>query len=533
MQNRKTLLRKILAPCLLFTSAISLTAAQTPKAAPRPAARPAAAAHGRPKLVLGIVIDQFRYDYLTRYRSEYTGGFNRLLTRGAVFTDANYEHAPTVTAVGHSTFMSGAFPCVSGIAGNEWFERGSGKVVTSVSDDSVQLLGAPGGGGASPRRLLGSTLGDELKIATKGKARVIGISLKDRSAILPVGHMADGAFWLDAKTGAIVSSTYYFPELPGWVKDLNASKPADRYSGYAWSGPALPKAGEKGFYAAIAATPVGNDIVETIAERAVISERLGKRDTTDLLAVSFSSNDYVGHAFGPDSQEAHDTAVLTDKTLDRLFKFLEAQVGMQNVLVVLTADHGVAPLPELTAERKIGGGRMPARAVQDAVQAALELKFGKGKWIANAGGEAIYLDHEIIRQKKRDAAEVERVAADAARGVAHVARVYTREQLTEERAMDDAIGRRVQNGFNAERGGDLVVVLEPYWVYGAKGTTHGTPYNYDTHVPILFMGPGIRAGRYNRPAKPNDIAPTLATLLDVEIPSGSAGRVLDEMLNER
>jgi predicted AlkP superfamily pyrophosphatase or phosphodiesterase len=494
------------------------------------AAAPPAIAPHKPKLVLAIAIDQFRYDYLTRYRSEYTGGLNRLLTKGAVFTDANYEQAPTVTAIGHSMFLSGAFPCVSGIAGNEWFDRASGKSVTSVSDDSVKLLGGSSEGGASPRRLLVSTVGDELKIASGGKSHVIGISLKDRSAILPAGHMADGAFWIEGKTGNIVSSTYYFPELPAWVKDLNGSKPADKYSGLFWVGGKLPTAAEPGFYAALPATPFGNELIELIAERAIASEKLGKQEATDVLAVSFSSNDYVGHAYGPDSPEAHDTAVLTDKLLDKFFRYVEAHVGMQNVLVVLTADHGVAPLPEVSIQRRIGGGRMPATIVQDTVQAALEQRFGKGKWILNAAGESIYLDRELIRQKKHDSAEVERVAAEAARSVPHVARVFTSEQLTAGRAMDDAIGRRVQNGFNSVRGGDLVIILEPYWIYGARGTTHGTPYNYDTHVPIIFMGAGIKPGRYNKRVAPNDIAPTLATMLDVEIPSGSSGRVLDEML---
>jgi predicted AlkP superfamily pyrophosphatase or phosphodiesterase len=454
---------------------------------------------------------------------------NRLLTKGAVFTNANYEHAPTVTAVGHSTFLSGALPCVSGIAGNEWFDRASGKIVTSVSDDSVKLLGGSEGG-ASPRRLLVSTLGDELKIASNGKSHVIGVSLKDRSAILPVGHMADGAFWVEGKTGNIVSSTYYFPELPAWVKDLNGSKPADKYSGLFWVAGRLPTLADPGFYAALPATPYGNELIELIAERAIASEKLGKQEGTDVLAVSFSSNDYVGHVFGPDSAEAHDTAVLTDKLLDKFFRYVEAQVGMQNALVVLTADHGVAPLPELSIQRKVGGGRMPPTIVQDTVQAALDQQFGKAKWILNASGDAIYLDRELIQQKKRSRGEVEAVAAEAARGVPHVARVFTSQQLTAGRAMDDAVGRRVQNGFNSARGGDLVIVLEPYWIYSAKGTNHGTPYNYDTHVPIIFMGAGIKPGRYDKRAAPNDIAPTLATMLDVEIPSGSSGRVLDEML---
>src|SRR5216684_2370664 len=390
--------KKTLALILLLVVAL---AAAAPATAPR-----------KPKLVLAIAIDQFRYDYLTRYRGEYTGGLNRLLTKGAVFTNANYEHAPTVTAIGHSTFLSGALPCVSGIVANEWFERASGKKVTSVTDDSVKLLGGSSEGGASPRRLLVSTLGDEMKIASGGKTHVIGISLKDRSAILPVGHMADGAFWVEAKTGAIVSSTYYFPDLPAWVKDLNGSKPADKYAGLEWAGHKMLQAGGDGFYASLPATPFSNEIIELIAERAIVSEKLGKHENTDLLAVSFSANDYVGHAFGPDSPEAHETAVRTDKLFDKFFRYLEAQVGMQNVLVVLTADHGAAPLPELSIERRIGGGRMPsATVVADAVQAALDQRFGKAKWILYSAAEAMYLDRALMRQKKLDSGEVERVAA--------------------------------------------------------------------------------------------------------------------------
>ena len=326
------------------------------------AAQPAIAPR-KPKLVLAIVVDQFRYDYLTRFRSEYTGGLNRLLTRGAVFANANYEQAPTVTAIGHSILMSGAMPSVSGIIGNEWFEPASGKRVTSVEDDSVKLLGGSSEGGASPRRLLVSTVGDELKIASGGKSRVIGISLKDRSAILPAGHMADGAYWIEAKTGNVVSSTYYFAELPAWIKDLNASKPADKYSGAAWLGHTLLKFGEAGYYASLPPTPFSNELIELIAERAIAAEKLGQRQVTDLLTVSFSGNDYVGHEYGPDSPEVRYTAVRTDKVMEKLFSYLETSVGMQNVLVVLTADHGVAPLPELSIERRMGGGRMPVRTV--------------------------------------------------------------------------------------------------------------------------------------------------------------------------
>jgi hypothetical protein len=478
-----------------------------------------------PKLVLAIVVDQFRYDYLTRFRSDYHAGLKRLLTDGAVFTNARYEHYPTVTAVGHSTFLSGATPSMSGIVGNEWYDRETGKVVASVSDDSVKLLGASGEG-ASPRRLLVSTLGDELKMAVSG-GKVIGISLKDRSAILPAGHMADGAYWFDPRSGNFVSSTFYFPELPAWVAACNASRPADKYQGAHWLDRTLPA--DTSVYAALEGSPFGNELVESFAERAIQVEKLGQRNVTDLLAVSFSANDYVGHAAGPDSPEVKEMSIRTDRVFGKLFSFLDAAVGMGNVLVVMTADHGVAPVPEVNAARRMPGGRMPQGVVRKAVEAALTGKYGPGQWILSPSDAAFYFNQDLIRQKKLDAGEVERTAADASRRVAHVFRVYTREMLLNG-AVDVQVGRRVMNGFYAPRSPDLYVLLEPYWLYGTKGTTHSTTFSYDAHVPVVFMGPGIKAGRFDQPISVNDVAPTLATYLDIETPSGSVGRCLAEIL---
>ena len=477
-----------------------------------------------PKLVLAIVVDQFRYDYLTRFRGDYHVGLKRLLTEGAVFTNARYEHYPTVTAVGHSTFLSGATPSMSGIIGNEWYDRETGKTVTSVSDDAVKLLGAAGEG-ASPRRMLVSTVGDELKMAGGG-GKVIGISLKDRSAILPAGHMADGAYWFDPRAGNFVSSTYYFPELPAWAAAYNATRPADKYRGAHWLDHTL--AADTSVYAALEGSPFGNELVESFAERAIQSEKLGQRMVTDLLAVSFSANDYVGHAVGPDSPEVKEISIQTDRAIGKLFSFVDSTVGMGNVLVVFTADHGVAPVPEVNTARRMPGGRMPQGAVRKAVEAALAGKFGEGKWILAPGETAFYFDSDLIRQKKLDAAEVERTAADAARGVAHVFRVYTREMLLHD-AVDLQVGRRVMNGFYPPRGPDMYVLLEPYWLYGTKGTTHSTTFSYDAHVPVIFMGPGIKAGRFDQAIAVNDVAPTLATYLDIETPSGSVGRCLAEI----
>jgi hypothetical protein len=484
-----------------------------------------AAAPKKPKLVVAVVFDQFRYDYLTRFRSEYHSGFERLLTQGAVFTNARYEHFPTVTAIGHSTFLSGATPAISGIIANDWYDREEGKTVTSVSDSKTQLLGGSGPG-SSPHRMLVDTVGDELKMS--GNSRVIGISLKDRAAILPAGHMADGAYWFDTKTGNFVSSTYYFADLPGWVKDFNASRPADAYKGVTWLTRTMPAEPAR-LYSAIDASPYGNEMVEKMAERALEAESLGKHDNTDLLAVSFSSNDYVGHAYGPDSPEVHDISVRSDVLLEKLFQAIDKQVGLDNVIVVMTADHGVAPTAEANAARKMPGGRMPLGIVSKTVQAAMVAKYGDGNWIVSNAEHSIYLNWLLMAEKKIDVAEAERIAAQAALTIPHVFRVYTREQLMSGGALEDQVGRRVMNGFYVRRGPDVEVLLEPYWVFSQTGATHGTTFSYDAHVPVIFMGAGIKPGRYYESIAVNDIAPTLATILDVETPSGSVGRVLAEM----
>jgi hypothetical protein len=492
----------------------------------------AARAAEKPKLIVAIAVDQFRYDYLTRFRSEYKEGLDRLLMRGAVFTNARYEHFPTVTAIGHSTFLSGATPSMSGIVGNDWFDRESGKNVTSVSDDSVKILGGAGEGGASPNRLLVSTLGDELKMSNGSRSRVIGVSIKDRSAILPSGHMGDGAFWFDAKSGNFVSSTFYFAALPAWVTEFNAARPGDKYKGAVWMNRKYPSEADEKLYRTLPDSPFGNELIEAFAEGAVAGEKLGQRGTTDILTVSFSSNDYVGHELGPDAPEVHDISVRTDQVIGKLFQFLDGKVGMQNVLVVLTADHGVSPIPEVNQARKMPGGRMPGRIVRDTVQTALTKKYGAGEWISSPSEHSLYLNLDLIGEKKLTRAEVNEAAAEAALTIPHVFRVYTREQLMKGTAMDDQVGRRVAYGFYVRRSADVFILLEPYWMFSAHGTTHGTTFSYDAHVPVIFMGPGIKAGRFDQPIAVNDIAPTLATLLDVETPSGSVGRVLAEIFEK-
>ncbi|PYQ13328.1 MAG: hypothetical protein DMF80_15595 [Acidobacteria bacterium] len=504
-----------------------LLAAATASPAVRPSPAPAAAP--RPKLVLALAIDQFRYDYLTRFRAEYTGGLHRLLERGAVFTQARFQHFPTVTAIGHSTYMSGALPAVSGIIGNDWYDRATGRSVTSVSDPAEKILGGAGEG-ASPRRMLVSTVGDELKIATGSRARVIGLSLKDRSAVLPAGHMADGAFWYDPQTGLFVSSTFYFAALPDWVAGFDAGRPADAFRGARWAGGSLPPEAGPALYGAVYSSPFGNELLEALAERAVEAERLGQRGETDLLTLSFSSNDPVGHEHGPDSAEVRDVSLRTDKTLGRLFAFLEARVGMRSVLVVLTADHGVAPAPEVEAARRMPGGRLAVGSVRQAVQAALAGRWGEGQWVVSPSDHSIYLNRKLIADKKLDLDELQDAARDAAETLPHVLRAFTLHELLSGAAAGDPLGRTLVNSVQAQRSADVQVLVDPYWMFAATGTTHGSVFGYDTHVPVIFMGPGIRPGIYRREVTVNDVAPTLAEILGVETPSGAAGRVLDEVL---
>jgi predicted AlkP superfamily pyrophosphatase or phosphodiesterase len=521
---------------LAISLALLANAAYTPAAAP-----------SKPKLVVAIIIDQFRYDYLNRFRSDYHGGLDRLLTSGADFTNAFYAQVPTVTAVGHSIFMSGAMPSVSGIVGNAWYDRDEHQIVTSVCDWTATVVGGHQGekgsrctdsDPASPKRLLVTTVGDELKEVSP-KSRVIGISIKARAAILPSGHRADGAFWLDDTTGNFISSSYYLSDLPAWAKAFNDRKLPAKYVNQKWPGfpnwsfAAAPGSPEP--YAKLPASPWGNELIEEFAEQSIAGEQLGQRGVTDLLTVSFSSNDYIGHRVGPDAPEVRDMAIRTDQVLAKLFRAIDEKVGMENVIFVLSADHGVAPVPD--PRERMPGGYLTAH-LEDVVLSALNQRFGKADWLLpSGGGEGLYFSREAMENAKNQdgtrASEKDiylvAKAAIFAEPKLHVARVYSRQQL-DNGVAGDFIASAEMNGYFPRRSGDLSVVFESGYIPGTIGTTHFSPYAYDRHVPVLFMGPGIRPGRYNASIEPNDIAPTLATMLDLQTPSGSSGRVLTGML---
>ena len=544
----------------------------------------------RPRLVLLIVVDQFRYDYLERFGDLFgPNGFRRLMRDGASWTQSNYDHMPTYTAPGHGTMMTGAYPAESGIIGNEWLDRATGKRITSVSDDTVKLLGGnPNDPASSPSRLMASTVGDELRLATNDRAKVIGISVKDRSAILPAGRHANAAYWFNWLTGTMVSSTYYFNQLPAWVINFNNTKPADKYFGAKWervlpeseylkrAGPDDPKwedvsnawtpdtntfphtitggvstPGQK-FYTALDYSPFTNEILVSFAEGAIVNEHLGEDDDTDVLTVSFSANDYVGHRFGPYSQEVMDVTLRTDRNIATLLDFIDSRIGLANTLVAFTADHGVSPIPEHAAALGLGGGRIPFDAVMGKIQAAISARYnpqGKkpdptadyllqfqeaGSWRQWFINNNLYFNYDALKRDGIDVEEFSQVVVRAALSVPGIARCFSRLQLLRgATSVTDPIERRALHGFYPARSGDVVMVAEPYkYIAETITATHGSPYSYDTHVPTIIMGPGVNAGRYLEAATPADIAPTLSALLRITAPSNSTGRVLIEALKK-
>jgi Type I phosphodiesterase / nucleotide pyrophosphatase len=494
------------------------------------------------RLVLLLTVDQFRFDYLTRFREAYDAGIARLAREGAVFLNAHLEHYPTVTGPGHAAFASGAMPSTSGIIGNDWFDRESGKSVTSVSDEGVRQLGGSTRISASPHRLQVTTIADEVKLAARARAatvtpRTIGISLKDRSAILPVGRTADAAYWFDTASGEFVSSTFYLEALPLWVRQFNDRKLGTTYAGKPWpflAAPAtarsLPSTTDTRLHSAIYASPFGNELLVRLAEATIDAEQLGQRGVVDVFSVSFSSNDSVGHTYGPDSAEVRAISLQTDRAIGALLAALDKRIGLERVLVVFTSDHGVAPLPEVLAAQRLPGGRLAQDDLFGPIRKALEDRFGPGQWILATAGSSPYLNYGLMKDREIDPASVRAVAATAAASIPQVARVYTRDQLLRGNVPSDTVSRRVLQSFHPQRSGDLEILLHPFWIRQQSGTTHGTPYPYDSHIPLVFFGHGIRPGQYAQHVALNDVAATLATMLGVAMPSGSVGRVLSEIL---
>ena len=518
----------------------------------------------RPKLVVGIVVDQMRYDYLYRFYNKYTeGGFKRLINDGFNCRNNHYHYALTVTAAGHSAVYTGSLPAINGIVGNDWFDTATGQKVYCTDDHDVATVGSTNVtvGKMSPKNLLTSTVTDQLRIATNFRSKTIGVAIKDRASILPAGHAANGAYWFDSKTGNWVTSTYYTNELPKWVQDYNAKKMPSEYLKRGWktllpieqyvestpddepwegklpgvAKPVFPYelAGLSGdAFGVVTTTPWGNTMTKDMALAAIKGENLGKGKDTDFLAVSFSSPDRIGHAFGPTSVEQEDNYLRLDMEFAEMFAFLDGWVGKGNYTVFLTADHGGMDVPAFWQEHKLPAGLLNATQIEDLVKKSLSDAFGAGDYVLASENYQWYLDHKLLKTKKismTDAVEVVRTALLPIKGIADVLNLQDMNKAP----LNTYQLELFKNNVNAKRSGDLQVVVQPGWFAGgATGTDHGTPYHYDTHVPFLLYGWGVNKGETLRRTTIADIAPTISSLLHILPPSGNVGNPVEEALKK-
>ncbi|HTT23391.1 MAG TPA: alkaline phosphatase family protein [Candidatus Sulfotelmatobacter sp.] len=506
----------------------------------------ASAYNAHPKLIVVIVIDQFRGDYLERYRDQFgDAGFRLLLDHGAYFPDCNYNYANTRTAPGHTTLFTGAYSNGHGIISNEWWEPKKKHMVTSVEDENTRLIGVPDAkAGASPHNLLADTLGDELKLATQGKARVFAVSLKDRSAILPAGFAGDAAYWIDPKTGAWITSTYYRNDLPRWVQDFNANRPA-KYWDREWKdsqGAVLASTAhrkgkdgsEAGFYEVVGATTFGNEYELEFARELVVYENVGRGPATDLLAISLSPNDILGHGVGPDSPLMAQMALDLDRELADFFNFLGHQIGLADVWIALSADHGVSSLPDAVKKLHIPAANLGAAKLEDQINNAISAKFFSGH-----SAPYVKLDYPMawLDQDAFLAAHVHERDAESAVGEAMkqvgLRDYYTKSQLAAGEVPNSELGRKYLNSYSPEGSWYVMGVPDIYSVGAARGTDHASPYNYDTHVPLAFYGLPFHAGTYRTMVEPIDLVPTVASLLGINAPTHAVGRVLTEALAQR
>ena len=601
------LLKKIFALALAAALAGPATA-QTPKpratSAANGAANKTATGPARPKLVVGIVVDQMRYDYLYRYWSKFgSGGFRRLLGEGFSFENTHYNYVPTYTGPGHASIYTGATPSANGIVGNNWYVREEGRATYVTEDKTVEGVGSAGTAGQqSPRHMLTTTITDELRLATNFQSKVIGICIKDRGSILPAGHAANAAYWYDGGNGSFISSTFYQKTLPDWVVKFNQRGLASKYLAQPWNtlrpiaeytesspdnvaweaaykgeanpvfphdlpsisgvpaaiagkdnkpGPAAqtaadgkntaapPKPGATPANAAtpnlglLPSTPFGNTITTEMALAAIQAEQLGQRGITDFLALSYSSTDYVGHQFGPNSIEVEDTYLRLDLELTRLFETLDKTVGPGQALVFLTADHGAAHSPAFLQAHRLPAGAVGAGIMRDTLQNRLVRHHGPGNWVLSYENQQVYLNRTLASQKKVDFHELSEEVVRTMVQLPGVSRALTAEDIQKSHWESGTL-MYLENGYYPKRCGDVLVVLEPGWYeaysFPAKGTTHGESWAYDTHVPLLFWGWHVKHGESVAPARIVDIAATLARFLHLQEPSGCSGVPLAEVL---
>ncbi|PWT73139.1 MAG: phosphodiesterase [Proteobacteria bacterium] len=527
---------------------------------------------GRPKLIVIVVIDQFRGDYLNRYHDDFKGrGFKLFMDEGAWFTDCYYDYANTKTAPGHATIGTGAYTDGHGIDSNEWWDasRSDKAKVSSVEDERYQLVDLPAASipanvpgappnapaflvGASPRNLRATTLGDEIRLATRGRSRVYGISLKDRAAILPAGQSANGAFWIDNASGQFTTSTYYMEHLPEWAREFNSS------GRIAQAAREANVEGTTEFFDLVGHTPAANSYELDFAKALINGEKLGQGATTDLLTISLSANDLIGHQFGPDSDLARQMVVGLDRDLDAFFAWLDKSIGLKNVWLALSADHGVAPIPGEAAKLGINSAAVNLRTVFDDINTRLNARYSpqaKTDYLM-PGPELPYivLNRHAFQSAGLDEKAAEEMLAallpDAVAALAprpevelplqqrqppmpQVAGVYTRLQLANGQLPPSEWGRLLAHSYTEHGNWYVMLILSGYQVEGASafhGTTHFSPWSYDRHVPLAFYGAPFQPGEYHERVAPVDLAVTFASLAGVNQPSAAVGRVLTEAL---
>jgi len=512
----------------------------------------------RPKLVVGIVIDQMRYDYLPLYWDKFqNGGFKRLVGEGYNFSNNHFNYFPTYTGPGHAAIYTGTTPSVNGIVGNAWYDRSIDASMYVVSDSTVSPVGTSGSAGKmSPKNLLSTTVTDELKLASSG-SKVLAVSIKDRGAVLPGGHLSDGSFWYEDSTGNFISSSWYGDELPGWLQDFNDSGLARDLSQKTWTTlldkdrytesnaddtpyegtfpgeeqPVFPhKLADyaKDSYWPVKASPFGNTLVKELAKKAIDGESLGDDQTTDFLAVSFSSTDYVGHQFGPHSMELEDTYLRLDRNLADLLSYLDEKVGKGEYLVFLTADHGAVDVPAELKNRGLPGGYFDSDTVVDSLRDYLKKEYGEADWVESYTNQQIYLDRDLVAEKSISLKGMQDKAANFLLKFEGVLSTNTAHNFANK---DYTGGQQAmyQRGFQYGRSGDVYIQLKSGWLDSdyPTGTSHGSTYNYDTHVPLLFYGWKVPQGSSSERTVIPQIAPTVSNILNIGFPSGSPAEVLE------
>ena len=516
----------------------------------------------QPKLILQITVDQLRGDLLHRYQKNFINkrnrkGFNRFLEQGVIYTNTHYRHAATLTAVGHATLATGALPSQHGIIANDWYDVVSGQKMYCVADAQTSLLNEEGYS-ASPANLKASTFSDQLHFATTGKAKIYSVSIKDRGAVLTGGHFGK-SFWYNKSSGNFVTSSYYFDELPSWVIDFNQSGLKDSYLGAQWklSLPAeqyhnnaknrlyqippkgfqrgfphnLPKMTSPSYYRMLTYTPFGDAMTIAFAKHIITTHELGKDDIPDYLSVSFSVNDYVGHNFGPNSIEAEDNLIKLDAQLAELFYFLDKGIGMENVLIVLSADHGVDAIPEYKASLGFAGLRANIADTISDIGAQLADEFELDQNIVKAAVlPNVYLDYDVLNNADLDVSDMrERLAAEI-EAIEGIAQALTYDTMQEKRVSLDPRRNQMINNFMARRSGDITLIQDTSTMTGNyAAATHGSPYRYDTHVPMYFAGWNLKPKRVTRLASPEDVAVTLSSILAIGVPDKATGTILPEI----